>query len=1023
MTLAALMTIAVFCVTVLFVAIFLPGTVGGGRFAWRLLEFLESFSAGLDALFRRSSAAWFEPVTADESEVDGVRCIFATAGGDLVTIIRVRGVTQVQDVDEVKDRIAAFEAALSSYYASAGHSVQIRFSYDPAGGLPAAQRFMEPLRKTAERLRLDIDFLLTDWAGSIGKYAAEQETYLAVWTTQAALSSAASRKEAAKIREQKMRDTPLTAHSANPDAAMPALIAPHAAFIRSVQLAFANAGIKIDMLDVHAAARVMRSCVTPESTSAEWKPVLAGDVVHPRVNLRPDGSGALIPTLKEQIFPVPMVRDGEYLIVGARRYAFVYLDLWPQAPQPFGTLLAALQRSSTPHIMSVVTAGNALQGTGLKSALATVFSGGSDNNKILAQSLRDLGGMILAGETMIGVQAVFATWTSVDEPKSLLRERQAAVSGALASWGACEPSSVIGDPALAFTALIPGASRRSPANRTPAPFREIIPMLPIERVAPLWDDGGVLYRSGSRLFPYRQGSKLQTAPVTVGFAPMGGGKSVNIGVSNLGFILQSEELPYLSISDIGPSSKALITLVRMGLPAHMRHMAQYHRLRYEPKYASNVCDMPLGGVMPLPAHEKFLVNFLCLLCGNSKGEIDEAIPGLATRCVKAAYEDRMPNQKPRNYQRGVDSDVDAVLAGLGVEVIRNMSWYDVRDVLFDAGRIHEATLAQRYAVPTLSAIASKALDSMIANAYSKTIAGEEVPRFFFRKVTEAIQRIPILDEPSRFSLDDARIIALDLDEICPNASGEASAWLAAVAVMLSRHLLASRFFQMPEDADLFPEKYRDYQRGRIRKLREMPKKLVFDEVQRFSTNKAVVDQFVADAGTMVREGRKWNLYLEFYSQLIEHLPDDIVKLALTRYVFGGSKAELLEAAKKLHLPPAAVGAALRIGNPGRAGANFLACYRVDGVKNGESVVFLTSTLGPPLLWGLETNPKNASVRDRLYERWGVRKTLEILGKHFPGGVVDEVTAIERELDSGDTEAGAIDAMVSRIVSRFDGASG
>ncbi|NNM65727.1 MAG: hypothetical protein HKL99_14185 [Burkholderiales bacterium] len=1021
MSLAASVLVVLFCALVLYAAVVLPMAIGGGRYAWRLLEFVEAISAGIDIAFRRGAAAWFEPVTADFDEVDGVRCAFASGTGALMTLIRVRGVSKVQDAEEIGARINTIQSGLSSYFATGGHFIQVRFAFDPEGGDALTTRVMDPLRRSAQRLRLDIDFLLENWSRRLGQFVADQDTFVAVWTTSGALSTSMQRREASRARAEASNGVPMSAHAANVHAALPSLRAPHAAYVRSTLEAFREAGILADLLDVHTAARVMRRSVVPDTTPDQWRPVLAGDPLRPRANLRPDASGALYPTLAEQIFPVSPLKEGEFIVVGNRRYAFVYMSLWPQQPKPFGSLIAALQRSGTPHIVSFLLSGDALGGTGLKSSLASVFQFGSENNKMLVQGLEEIQQRILRNETMVGAQAVFATWTSVDEAPRRLRERQAALAGAIASWGSCEPSSVIGDAALAFTATMPGATMRSPAPRTPAPLDEIVPMLPIERAAPLWEDGGVLYRAGPRLFPYRQGSSLQSAPVVVGFASMGGGKSVNIGISNLGFVLESDALPYLSISDIGPSSKGFIKLLQMALPAHEQHLAQYHRLRYEPRFTTNVFDLPLGGDRPLPSHEKFLVNFLCVLCGTASGATDEAIPGLATACVKAVYEDRLPVNQPRRYSRGVNSEVDAVLGGLGVEIHPYTTWYDVRDVLFDAGQLHAATLAQRYAVPTLSEVASRAQDAIISSSYKKEVNGESITYFFFRKIAEAIQRIPILDGASRFSLDDARVIALDLDEVAPNSGGEASGWLAAVAVMLSRHLLASRFFLMPEDAALFPTKYREFQRERITRMRESPKKLVYDELQRFSQNAAVVGQFVADAGTMVREGRKWNLYLEFYSQLISHIPDDIVKLSFTRYVFGGSRAEIIEAGKKLHLSDAAQAACLRIGKPGRHGANFVAAYRVAGLRDGESVQFLTSTTGPFLLWALETSPKNAAVRDRLYDRWGVRRTIEILGQHYPGGVEEAVVAMAKEL--GDDDDGAIQAMVAKIVERFDAAAG
>lgn len=1021
MNLGTIVLLFVFVAAVLYVAVFLPMAVKGGRYAWRLLEFFEAVSTSFDVLFKRGSAAWVEIVTADTEEIDDVRCIFAAANGDLMTLVRVRGVSQVQDVDEIASRIESIQSSLTSYFAQGGYYMQIRFAYDGSGGVKSALDCMAPNRKSAERLKLDVDFLLEDWARQIGSYTATQETYVAVWTTASALQSAQQRKDAAGARKKVMGQTALSGNSMNPNAATEALRAPHTSFVRSLMNAFAGAGILADVLDVHTAAREMRAAITPATTPSDWKACLPGDPLNLRTPLRSDMSSILYPRLDEQLFPVPIEKDGEYIVVGGRRYAFVYVSLWPQTPKPFGSLIAFLQRSATPHVMSVLLSGNALGGTGIKSALASLFAIGSTSNKMLMEALKEVNGRILDGETFVGGQIVFATWTREDDPIALLRERQAALSGAVASWGACEPSSVVGDPALALTATLPGLTRRSPAPRTPVPLQEVIPMLPIERIARIWDDGGVLYRAGTKLFPFRQGSSLQAAPVEVGFAPMGGGKSVNIGVVNFGFILQADVLPYLSISDIGPSSKGLIETIKMALPPSLRYLAQYHRLRYEPRFTVNIFDLPLGANRPLPMHEKFLVNFLCLLAGDASGKTDEAIPGLATACIKSAYEDRLPENAPRVYSRGVNAEVDEIVEKVGMEIHTHTTWYAVRDFLFDQNHFHEATLAQRYAVPTLSEVASKAQSSIIAEGYKKESNGETITYFFFRKIAEAISRVPILDGASRFSLDDARIVALDLDEVAPNSGGEASGWLSAVAVMLSRHLLASRFFLMPEDANLFEARYIPWQRDRITRLRESPKRLVYDELQRFSQNKAVVDQFVADAGTMVREGRKWDLHLAFYSQSVTHIPDDIVNLSFTRYIFGGSKAEIEIAAKKLHLSRSAQQACLRIGKPGRHGANFVAVFRVAGVKNDESVQFLTSTIGTSLLWAFETTPENSAVRNRLYEKWGVRKTLTVLGRHYPGGVKDEVKALAAELPQSGEEGSqsAVSAMVDQILERFD----
>lgn len=117
-----------------------------------------------------------------------------------------------------------------------------------------------------------------------------------------------------------------------------------------------------------------------------------------------------------------------------------------------------------------------------------------------------------------------------------------------------------------------------------------------------------------KMMPYTPLSSKQASWIELGAAPMGGGKSVFLNTINLAFILQPGliEMVWLSILDIGPSSSGLIHLIRSVLPPNLKHLAAYHRLRMESRYAFNPFDTPLGCRKPLPSHVGVLVNLLSL---------------------------------------------------------------------------------------------------------------------------------------------------------------------------------------------------------------------------------------------------------------------------------------------------------------------------------------------------------------------------------------------------------------------------
>ena len=148
----------------------------------------------------------------------------------------------------------------------------------------------------------------------------------------------------------------------------------------------------------------------------------------------------------------------------------------------------------------------------------------------------------------------------------------------------------------------------------------------------------------------------------------------------------------------------------------------------------------------------------------------------------------------------------------------------VVDALFDLGYPHQALLAQRYAVPLLADVLTQLRQNTgIQNTYEPpTILG------VWRALSDAIEAYPLLKEPTQFDIGDAQIVSLDLDEVAPRG-GSAADRQSAVMYMLARHILGGRFFLMPSDVQLMPERYRAYHAMRIEAIREDSKRLCYEE--------------------------------------------------------------------------------------------------------------------------------------------------------------------------------------------------
>jgi intracellular multiplication protein IcmB len=861
---------------------------------------------------------------------------------------------------------------------------------------------------------MDLGFLFDDQANTLARWIAHQEFYIAAWTGPQALT-AAVRKQSENARARSRGQTIGGRTAQNVAAANPSIKDLHRAFVTSLAGSLRNAGVLSEVLDTHAYARTLRKRTDPHGTSWNWRAVLPGDPIPMRADGSRDFSDALYPTLRSQIFPEAFTFGADdSLEVKGRTYAFVHMQLWPQTPRKFQVLFRTLAKNGIPYGLNITLGSGGVNSmtVGIKSFFAAVLAKASSDNPRYYAAIKELKARRQQNETIVSAQLAFCTWIEADEDRDLLRARQATLASLVQDWGAADTSMGIGDASMAFASSFPGFMRASSAPASLPPLREIIRMFPLDMASPLFDEGEFLLRSDSQLLPYVQGSSKQAAMTDATFAPMGSGKSLAQNVYNFAFLMLGEtSLPYLSIGDIGRSSEGLVRLIQMALPPAKRHLAVFERLRFEKRYAINAFDLPLGSDEPLPLHMAFLVRLVTALCGDQEtGKTDEAIPGLAAACIKASYSERKRDKSPKLYRRGLNHKIDEAIERIGVPITQHTCWWDIRDAMFHAGDEHLALQAAIFAVPVLPEIGAKAQDQLIAGQYTKIVNGEPITKYFFRKLVEAVNRIPLLAEPTQFSLGSARVVSLDLDEVSPKTDG----WTSAIMFMLARHVLAGHFFQYVQDADLFESAYRDYQRRRIEEIRESAKRFFMDEIHRVTKNSALVDQVAKDFETNTREGRKWKLHMGFASQVIDDTPPVLMGLSQTRFIMGyADREDLDKIVAKFGLTPSARRAVTHIGKPTSAGANMVAMYRIG---DGDVVQFSTLTVGPLMRWAFTSEANERNLRDYLYESLDPRTTIEALAKRYPrNGMLDrEIEERKQGIGSAGVDRDASESILRSI---------
>ena len=982
---------------------------------------LDTFVHGIDRGIRALSETFYGPVGSYCKLETVDRGVLVADDGSLITVLRLEGALKQVGVDEYATIVRGLTEKLQSTLSRPGHCIQVVFEYDPEASGGRIREMLLPSRRTAQNLGLHIGPLLENWGQALERYCSHETCWLVLWTRPGVLSEGL-RKTALQERTTSMRKAPMQPGCQQISAAIAALHDAHSGFVTGVLDAFRQEELLLYPLTPHEALRDIRICVDPEFTSREWLARIPGDVLPLRLPDPGSPPSALLhnvvyPDFKTQLWP----REGHLLsrsaiTVGDRVFGPLIMTLMPQTPKPFQEFFRVLSRRDErlPYRMSFLLEPGGLH-MGMKPLLSGILAFASSDNKRFNNAVAALTALDLGGVCCVKFRICCGTWATIGtaglsekEAHLQLRRRMAELTKAIQGWGTTDVSEAVGDPLLGLAATVPAMMPSSPAPITAAPLQEAIGMLPLRSASP-WKEGSLLLRTqDGKLFPFAPNSSEQAAWIDLGVAPMGGGKSVFLNAMNFAFVTQAglSRLPWVSIIDVGPSSSGLITLIQENLPEGKKHLAAYHRLRMTEDFAINPFDTPLGCRQPLPSHMAFLVNLLTLLCTPLENTPpDKDVPGLVRRAIELAYEELSDKHQPRLYQSNVLPELHELLMCENIVLNAMPSWWEVVDALFERGFVHEAIQAQRYAVPLLGDLTTQINQNQgILNTYE-----EKTRREAWRSILDAITAYAVLKEPTRFDLGDAQIVSLDLDEVATRG-GPAAERQSAVMYMLARHVLGARFFLMPDDVKLMPQRYQDYHAERIEAIREDPKRLCYDEAHRVTKNTSVSGQLEADMTTMARESRKWNLSIGLYTQSIDDIPKIIIELATTIVILGaGTDDSIKDMAERFGLNGSCRHALGHLGKPGPAGANLVALFRTGA---GKSQLVLSLTIGGQALWAFSTTTEDVAIRNHLYKHMEPAEALRRLAARFPGGSAK--SEVERRRRQVTDQSGADDAVVNVI---------
>ncbi|HAT6978163.1 TPA: type IV secretion protein IcmB [Legionella pneumophila] len=979
-------------------------------------EGVDTFFAWLSTSLKQTTESYIDLETADSPTV------LVNHDGSLLSILKIEGITGLAGPEEFERLVEGLANSFQAAMGRPGHALQVYFSHDKQNIVKMIKDIYDPAEATANRLELNLRDLFEERVNYLSQYCAEERVYFVLYTRPFNLASD-QLKAANKTKMKMIKDTkaPPFKNSQTIFAAVPEIRDTHDAYVRAILNDLDALNVIAKLLEVHDAVHAIRMTGDPDYTADDWRATLPGDKISVRElnNFEGDPSDLLWPPLSKQVLP----RDAEIIDlrtvrVGDKIYASTYIDLFPKDVRPFISLFSRILPSHVPWKISFLLESEGLSTIKLKGLLAAILSFSSAQNRLISDSVNLLKYIQLnTDEAIVRLRVVATTWAP-EGNIPLLRRRSSELVKAIEGWGSTDVSEICGDPFAGFVSSMLATTLNSSAVASVAPLSDVISMLPITRPASPWKTGALLFRTpDGKPWPFQPGSTEQTTWIDLVYARPGSGKSVLSNALNLALCLSGGlmRLPRIAIIDIGPSSSGLISLLKEALPASKRHLVAYHRLRMTPDYSINPFDTQLGCRYPTALERSFLVNFMTLLTtplGAAKPY--DGMADLAGMVVDELYKSLADEFNPTPYAPGIEEFIDSILEEIGFVRDAKSTWWEVTDALYSAGFVHEAMLAQRYAMPLLADAASICRTPSIEDLYEKITAptGESLINAFSRMISSAVREYPILSRVTSFDIGDARVVSLDLDEVA-KSGGDAADRQTAVMYMLARYVLARHYYLTEESLNNVPEQYKEYHKQRVLEIREDHKRIVYDEFHRTAKSSAVREQVIID----MREGRKWKVQISLLSQAVDDFDPVMIDFATAIYVMDAGPSQAVEKTSQIFglSETAKIALRTRVHGPRQGGATFLAQF---ATKTGINVQLLTLTLGPVELWAFSTTAEDATVRNLLYRHLGPSEARRLLAALFPNGTVTK--ELEARLASMKQKVGLIEddereGMINQLV--------
>ncbi|KHJ66376.1 conjugal transfer protein [Pantoea rodasii] len=941
--------------------------------------------------------------------------IGVTENGDFLTVFEVAGSYRESDEtlpasheDSWQGRLDRMTESLNSHYRHAGHKISTVFECDPGEGEAEVRHLLTPQYQSLKRTGLKLKYLLDEQVTKLAPWVNRERTWLVCYTGRGVLAGYELRDENARLSEL-VKNSPTATFGQNPlPTELAGLKIRHDAFLSQVERAFGDSGKGVLMrrIDVHEVGRVLRGQTDP-GTGTVWQPLLPDDRIIPRgVRQGTDATPFLAPWLKFQVMGsgVQEIRNNLLKINGVW-HGTVAVNVGPQNPQSFAKLRELIPQSVPFRIRQDLMPGGMRRLGGKQAVLS--FTEWVPGLRPIFQSIAMLAEREMH-EPVCVMTITAATWG--DSPETVTRNLTL-LQQALGSWGICGVTQTFGDPVKAWVATLTASSAASGPCLMYPPLSEALNLMPLTRPTTAWnEEGNALYISpDGRLMPVALAASNQTKKTTIVAGESGGGKSVLINRQPITLAMCAQrQLPFFACIEKGFSSLGMISILRAGLPPERQDEVLSIILRNDAEHCRNLFDIQLGLNAPLSYESAFIENALTALCidpGTGEPPNGRDTPAILRRLVSDAY--KVCREQPRRFEPGTVPEVDAALEAAAIWKTHptyrdNATWYEVRDLLQDAGHTDAAQRAQFQAVPELADMAPLLGDYKdIYGNIQRDGSGEPLLEYIARCMRDACGQYRMFAGRTRFMISPkARVITVDIQYVAGNKSN--AGYLQTGMMYLFAGHIAGGDFVLPQYQDeLFPalhKRWHPIHRARVQQLDEEVKTKQYDELH----NAKGVPFIFPMLETENREERKFGVRTVLSSQYFRDMPDALRQSANSVFMVGVDPEDREQLKTRFKVPDVTLDRFERMGSGPSAdgsGVPFLGIFRIKG---GSTIAhIMKNTVGPEELWGHSTTPVDMALRRTIEKDVGADTARRILGRFFPNGSAEKVIE-HRRRTAGDT---------------------